>query len=309
MLLGLIVYMVGAPKVLGNIGIITNKEKVNWTAVLKYSVITSVSISLLYFIYSLEAVKEIVSTLYFKITFLLLGLTALVYYFRKWFKSIPIKEERDRLSVIFVLLFFVTFFWAGFEQAGSTLTLFTDKFIDRTLFGWEIPTTFFQAANPLFIIILGPIFTFLWPALAKKGKNPSTPIKMGIGMILLGAGFVFMVGAVMQRGGNSEDVAIKASMMWLMMTYLFHTVGELFISPIGLSMVTKLAPVRLASLMMGAWFLSSFAANLIAGLSVKYVEQLGALNVFTIIAAFVGVCGVIVLFLSRWLLNRMHGAD
>ncbi len=258
MLLGLIVYMVGAPKMLGNIGLAPVKRDIN------------------------EPVIE---------------------------KKPLTLEEKDRLLVIYILLFFVTFFWAGFEQAGSTLTLFTDKFIDRTLFGWEIPTTFFQAANPLFIIILGPIFTFLWPYLAKKGKNPSTPIKMGIGMILLGVGFIFMVGAVMERGGNSEDVAIKASMMWLMITYLFHTVGELFISPIGLSMVTKLAPVRLASVMMGAWFLSSFAANLIAGLSVEYVEQLGALNVFTIIAAFVGMCGVIVLFLSRWLLKKMHGAD
>ncbi len=219
------------------------------------------------------------------------------------------KQEKDRLTVIFVLLFFVTFFWAGFEQAGSTFTLYTANYIDRVFLGWEIPTTFFQAVNPIFIVLLGPVFSWLWIALAKKGKNPSTPIKMGLGMIALGLGFVFMMGAVLQRGGDIQDPTVKASLIWLLLTYFMHTIGELLVSPIGLSMVTKLAPVRLASLLMGAWFLSSFAANLLAGLSVEFVEKLGAFTIFGGIAVFVAALGVIVLFLSKWLLKNMHGAD
>lgn len=219
------------------------------------------------------------------------------------------KVEKDRISVILVLLFFVTFFWAGFEQAGSTLTLYTDKYIDKVVFGWEVPTSWLQAVNPIFIIILGPIFSGLWMALAKKGKNPSTPVKMGLGMIALAVGFVFMIGAVMERGGEVEDVAVKASMLWLIGTYFLHTVGELMLSPIGLSMVTKLAPVRLASMFMGVWYLSSTIANFISGIAVGFVEQYGAMTIFSGIAVFVGLCGLLVLILSRWLLGRMHGAD
>ncbi len=219
------------------------------------------------------------------------------------------KDEKDRISVILVLLFFVTFFWAGFEQAGSTLTLYTDKFIDKTVFGWEIPTSWLQAVNPIFIVLLGPIFSGLWVSLSKKKKNPSSPVKMALGMIALGVGFLFMIGAVMQRGGNNPDVAVKASLLWLVATYLLHTIGELLLSPIGLSLVTKLAPIRLASLFMGVWYLSSFVANLLIGFTVEYVEKLGAMTIFSGIAIFVGGLGFFVLFISRWLLNRMHGAD
>ncbi len=218
------------------------------------------------------------------------------------------KEEVDRISVILVLLFFVTFFWAGFEQAGSTLNLYTERFINRVFLGWEIPTSWFQSVNPVFILLLGPFFSAMWIRLANKGKNPSTPIKMGLGMIALGLGFFFMVGAVLQRGANA-DPTVKASLLWLLATYFFHTIGELLLSPIGLSMVTKLAPIRMASLFMGVWFLSSFVANLLAGLTVEFVEKLGPLTVFMIIAVFVGALGFVVLFISRWLLGRMHGAD
>lgn len=128
-------------------------------------------------------------------------------------------------------------------------------------------------------------------------------------MIALATGFIFMIGAVMQRGGDVADTTVKASILWLLATYIMHTIGELMLSPIGLSMVTKLAPVRMASLFMGVWYLSSTIANLISGLTVGFVEQFGAMTIFASIAIFVGACGVAVLFLSRWLLGRMHGAD
>jgi len=215
------------------------------------------------------------------------------------------KEEKDRISVIFVLLFFVTFFWAGFEQAGSSLTLFTDKFIDRTVWGFEIQTPWFQSVNPFLVLILGFPFSYLWIKLSKIGKNPSTPIKMGIGMVLLGIGFLFMLGAVAQLNAGAP----KASMLWLMLAYLFHTFGELMLSPIGLSMVTKLAPAHMVSMFMGVWFLSTFMAHLIGGVIASFIDQLGAGVIFGGVAGFVIVLGFVVFLISRRLLNMMHGRD
>jgi len=219
------------------------------------------------------------------------------------------KEEVDRIAVIVVLLFFVAFFWAGYEQAGSSLTLYTDRYIDRVVFGWEIPTTWFQSVNPLFVVALSPLFSWLWIKLASLKKNPSTPVKMAIGMILLGLGFVFMYGAVLQRGGDNADATAKASILWLLATYIFHTFGELCVSPIGLSMVTKLAPVRLAALFMGVWFFSNFLSHIIGGLVVGFVDQLGAKTVFLAIAGFITTLGVVVFIISKKLLVMMHGRD
>lgn len=217
------------------------------------------------------------------------------------------KEETDRVAVILVLVLFVIFFWAGFEQAGSSLSLYTDRYIDRNVFGWEIPTSWFQSVNPIFIVALAPIISSFWISLAAKGKNPNVTIKMAMGMVLLGLGFFLMVGAIMERGGDVQDVAIKANIWWLIGTYFLHTLGELCLSPVGLSMVTKLAPVTYASLLMGAWFLSSFVANIMGGYIVQYVEQLGALTIFGGIGAFVIVLGFVLLAVSKKLTYMMHG--
>jgi proton-dependent oligopeptide transporter, POT family len=215
------------------------------------------------------------------------------------------KEEKQRTTVIFILTAFVVFFWAGFEQAGSSLSLYTDKFIDRQVGDFIIPTSWFQSVNPLFIVCLAPLFAYFWTT--KLGSRLTTPVKMGMGMILLGIGFFFMLGAVAERGGDSTDETVKASLFWLNMTYFIHTIGELALSPVGLSVVTKLAPVRLASLLMGVWLLSSFLANIIGGFVAAYVEQLGAGTVFTIISVFVIALGVILIGLSKPILRMMHG--
>jgi POT family proton-dependent oligopeptide transporter len=217
------------------------------------------------------------------------------------------KEEKDRMSVIFVIVVLVTFFWAGFEQAGSSLTIYTDEYINREVFGWIIPTSWFQSVNPLFIVALAPLTANLWLSLASKGKDLSIPVKMGIGMILLGIGFFFMVGAVMERGGENADATIKAHIMWLVATYFFHTIGELMLSPIGLSMITKLAPLKLASMLMGVWFLSPFVAQIAGGYIAAYVESMGALTVFGLIAGFVIVAGLFLILISRKLITMMHG--
>ena len=217
------------------------------------------------------------------------------------------KEEKQRISVIFILLLFAVFFWAGFEQAGSSLSLYTDKYIHRSIGSFEIPTSWFQSVNPLFIVTLAPLFTLFWAS--PIGRRLTTPVKMGVGMIILGAGFLFMIGAVAERSANGDvnDVNNKAALMWLIMTYLLHTIGELCISPVGLSVVTKLSPPKLASVLMAVWMLSSFFANIVGGYIASYVETMGAGEVFKYIAGFVSVCGVLLILLNRVILKLMHG--
>ena len=222
-------------------------------------------------------------------------------------KELDEKDEKQRISVIFILLIFAVFFWAGFEQAGSSLSLYTDKYIDRSIGSFEIPTSWFQSVNPLFIVTLAPLFTLFWAS--PIGRRLTTPVKMGVGMIILVVGFLFMIGAVAERSANGDvdDVNNKAALIWLIMTYLLHTIGELCISPVGLSVVTKLSPPKLASVLMAVWMLSSFFANIVGGYIASYVETMGAGEVFTYIAGFVSVCGVLLILLNKVILKLMHG--
>jgi len=215
------------------------------------------------------------------------------------------KEEKQRITVIFVFFFFAIFFFAGFEQAGSSLTLYTDKFINRNVFGFEIPTSWFQSVNPVFIVLLAPVFAVFWES--RMGQKLSTPLKMGLGMVILGIGFWFMLGAVQERGGDIPNEAIKASIWWLILTYLVHTIGELCLSPVGLSVVTKLSPPKLASLLMGVWLLSSFVANIVGGFLASSVETLGAGKIFLYISIFVIICGLAMIALNKVLVRMMHG--
>lgn len=218
-------------------------------------------------------------------------------------------QEKQRITVIFILFAFAVFFWAGFEQAGSSLSLYTDNFIDRTVGGFEIPTSWFQSVNPIFIVTLAPLFAIFWTS--KLGKRLSTPVKMGVGMIILGLGFLFMLGAVGERAANGsiEDDTNKAALMWLIMTYLLHTIGELCLSPVGLSVVTKLSPPKLASILMAVWMLSSSVANFIGGYLASVVESLGAGQIFTFISIFVIVCGLLLISMNKYIRKMMHGVD
>ncbi len=217
------------------------------------------------------------------------------------------KKEKQRTLVILILAAFVVFFWAGFEQAGSSLTLYTDKFVDRTLFGWEVPTSWFQSVNPLFIVLLAPIVASFWVKLgSSKRGDLAIPTKMGLGMILLGVGFLVLTLAVLQTGSDADHIASKANMMFIVMTYFFHTVGELFLSPVGLSMVSKIAPVKLASLLMGVWLSSSFFANLLAGQIAALTSSLGYLEVFSYIGVAVAVLGLVLILLSKKLVQMME---
>ena len=176
--------------------------------------------------------------------------------------SLQMKEKIDgqRLLVVVVLFFFHIVFWALFEQAGGSLTLFTDSNVDRTLFGSEIPASIFQSLNPMYIVLLAPLFSWMWIRLRKAKLEPSTPMKFVLGLAQLGLGFLIVV---IGAKYFSDDGMVPVLFIFLM--YLFHTTGELFLSPIGLSMVTKLSPIKIVGFTMGFWYMSLALANKLAG--------------------------------------------
>ena len=186
------------------------------------------------------------------------------------------RAEKKRVAVIIILFIASALFWAGFEQAGSSFNLFADRYTDRVIdfFDWTIPTTWFQSLGPLFIIALAPVMAWLWLALGRRQLDPSLPVKFGAGLVFLAIGFVVMA-AASKRVATGQEVWP----VWLITTYLVHTIGELCLSPVGLSSVTRLSPPRLVGQMMGTWFLASSLGNLIAGLwagrfSAEAIEQM-----------------------------------
>jgi POT family proton-dependent oligopeptide transporter len=178
-------------------------------------------------------------------------------------------DEKSRIWVIYIIAFFVIFFWSAFEQAGASLTFFAQEQTDRMIFGWNMPASLFQMFNALFIVVLAPVTVSIWSFLAARGKEPASPVKQSMGLGFLAIGYLFIAWGV--YGVQPWD---KVSMMWLIGLYLIHTIGELCLSPIGLSMVVKLAPARFVSLLMGVWFMSTATANKFAGeLSALYPED------------------------------------
>ncbi|MDC3161977.1 oligopeptide:H+ symporter, partial [Gammaproteobacteria bacterium] len=169
-------------------------------------------------------------------------------------------EERDRLIVVGILILFSLIFWALFEQAGSSLNILTDRGVDRVIFGWEVPASMFQSLNAGFIFTIAPLFALLWIALAKRNMEPSTPIKFSIGIVFVGLGFLALV------YGMKSSEELQTGIFWIILIYLLHTLGELCLSPVGLSSVTKLSPQRIVGFMMGMWFFASAAGNYVAGL-------------------------------------------
>ncbi len=184
-----------------------------------------------------------------------------------WFVAVQRPEDRGPVASIFLFMAFNVFFWVAFEQAGSSINVFTEQNTDRRLLGGEVPATWFQSVNAGLIFLLAPAFAGLWTRLGRRQLDPSQPLKIALGLLCLGLGYVFMVwAALVARDGA------KASMLLILLTYLWHTVGELCVSPTGLSYVTKVAPARFVSLLMGVWFISSFIANLAGGLIAAKVE-------------------------------------
>lgn len=168
--------------------------------------------------------------------------------------------DRDRMLLALFLILLQLPFWALFEQAGSSLSLFTDRSVDRMLFGWEVPASWFQSLNAGFIFILAPVFAWFWVALAKRNMEPNTIVKFGLGILQVGLGFLVLVQGIHLSGTDG-----LTPMIWIVLIYLLHTTGELCLSPVGLSMVTKLSVPRVVGMMMGAWFLASGFGNYVAG--------------------------------------------
>ncbi len=217
------------------------------------------------------------------------------------------KTEWSRVGVIVMLAVFNIFFWSGFEQAGTTLSIFARDNTMRTIGNWTIAASWFQSLNPIFIVLFAPLFSLLWVKLDKRKLNPSTPMKFGWGMLLLSVGFVIMAFAEKQAGNGN-----LVSPMWLTMVFLLHTFGELCLSPIGLSMVTKLSPAKLVSTMMGVWMGSFAAGNYVASqmkaisLNIENTFNI-EVSVFWFIAIETAIAAVILMLLAPWLKKMMKG--
>lgn len=225
--------------------------------------------------------------------------------------------EKCRIGVIYIIAVFVIFFWSAFEQAGSSLTIFADQQCDRTLGDWEMPTTWFQSINPIVVVTFAPVMATLWEFLSKHNAEPFSPAKQAIGLALLSLGYVVIAFAT-----SGLEPGMKVSMFWLFALYFIHTIGELSLSPIGLSMVNKLSPARLASLLMGVWFMSNAAANIFAGKlatllpgadgDVKHFMGFEITNLsefFTLFAIMAGVASVILFALCPLLKKMMKGVQ
>jgi len=217
------------------------------------------------------------------------------------------RVEKQQVGVIVVLFVGAAMFWSGFEQAGSSLNLFAERHTDRMIFGWEMPASWLQAVNPLFIITLAPFFAWFWVYLARRNLNPSTPAKFALGLIQLGLGFGVMAVASL--------LAVKGQTVlptWLVLTYLLHTMGELCLSPVGLSAVTKLSPKRFVGQMMGIWFIAAALGNLMAGLIAgrfdpEALEQMPSL--FSMVLMSTAGLGVVFLIFLRPFRNLTHRDD
>lgn len=218
------------------------------------------------------------------------------------------KIARDRIYAALFLIALQPLFWALFEQAGSSLNIYTDNSVDREIFGWAVPASMFQSINAIYIVLLGPVFAYLWLWLARHRMEPSTPAKFGLGLIQLGAGFLVLVLGAASSSGLTPVI-------FIFLIYLLHTTGELCLSPVGLSAMTKLAPSRMVGLMMGVWFLSTAGGNYLGGMIAQATGGHGGeevadtgplLDIYTTIGWVAVGVGVAVVLVSPFVKRLMH---
>ena len=288
MLAGLIQFYLGQNKIIQED--VSKKTKrlnfSNWGSIILLSLI-NIPIILLIF-----KINSFINTYVYElltISFML----AIILFLKRKNKINFIKDDIKKVIYIAILSLFVIFFWVGFEQAGGSLTLYASNSVDRNLLGFIIPASFFQSINPLIIILLGPIIANFWLRIDNSDLKINTSQKMGIGLIFLSAGF-FLIMYV----NNSSDSSI--SLWWLVGVYFLHTLGELCLSPIGLSMVTKVSPKKIASLMMGFWFLSSAIANYSAG-KLPSILQTNNLDLFTFLTIMSLAAGIVLISIAPFM--------
>ena len=234
------------------------------------------------------------------LTFVIL-LTALLYFIYLFSFGKLNNDERKKVTLIIVLFFGAALFWSGFDQAGSSFNIFAKEYTNRIIFGWEYPASWLQVLNPLLVVIISPFMAYLWFFLGKRMLDPSLPFKFGLGLILMAIGFLFIA-----FGANIAIQDGFAGAKWLLLTYLFHTIGELTLSPIGLAAISNLSPKRYVGQMMGVWFLASSLGAIIAGLlsgQATYDGLSSMPELFNKIAIFASISGFILIIISKPLNN------
>ncbi|MFI3265141.1 MAG: peptide MFS transporter [Rikenellaceae bacterium] len=313
MLVGVVWFILRAEKTLGHIGLPPKSDASrtalngsDWTKVLIYTV--ALVGGIVGFMAAWGAMSSIVQT----ILMWFVGIAGGGYLLTSIIRGTENADQWMRVAVILILAFFNIFFWVGFEQAGTTFNIFALENTNRMVFGFEIPASWFQAINAIFIVTLAPVFSLLWVALGKKNLNPKTPFKFAWGMLLLSIGAAVMAVADTISNGGSEIV--KVSPLWLTGVYLIFTIGELCISPIGLSMITKLSPPKLTSTLMGVWMFSFAAGNFGASQAEKLSGAIESainqpVNVFWFVSAITAVATVCLFALGPWLSKMMKGIN
>ena len=299
MVIGLITYRLRADKTLGDVGVAPASTDPAEHRRIKLIVGASIGIIVLLVVLTMSGLMHINPVSMAQKMTLVIVAMALVYFIYLFVGGGLDIEDKKRVVVIILLFIFAAIFWSGFEQAPTSLNLFARDYTNRVVFGWEMPTLWLQAANSVFVIALAPVFAALWIGLGNRGKDPSSVAKFAWGLFFAGLGFVVMLIAsniVIKGGGN-----VRVSPWWLVLSYLFQTFGELSLSPVGLSSMTKLAPFKFKGQMMGVWFMAAALGNLIAGLVGGHVdpEKLQEMPILfrqTSISLFIAavVCGLLV---------------
>jgi len=288
MLAGLIQFYLGQNKIIKE-DISSQSKKLNPA---DWGIITLVSLINLPLILVILELNQIINDFFFEILAILIILI-FFYFITKKKQLLTVKKDIKRIAYIGILSIFVIFFWVGFEQAGGSLTLFANNSVDRNFLGFVIPASFFQSINPLIIILIGPMIANFWLSVDRSKNKINTSQKMGLGLLLLASGFFLIM-----IFNNSSETSI--SLWWLVGVYFLHTMGELCLSPIGLSMVSKVSPKKIASLMMGFWFLSSAVANFTAGKLPAILES-NNLDLFTFLSVSSLVAGLVLIFISSFM--------
>ena len=324
MVLGLVLYVALRPRLLPDIGVAPPGRPNYGPLFVAAALVLSAAVGLLFYYDAFGAASRAVgrltaagagATLAAVVRW---GLFAAVAVWAVWFVRKQSPEDRGPTACILIFIVFNAIFWLAFEQAGSSLNLFAAEMTDRHVGSWEMPATWFQSVGPLLIILLAPVFAALWSWLGRRDMNPSMPSKISLALFLLGAGYVFMV-----MGSVGTSPGRRASMFWLVATYTMHTLGELCISPTGLSFVTRAAPARYVSFLMGVWFLSNAIANKLGGQIAGQVENIergtvslpwyrwfklgGQADFFLVFVVMSLGAAVVVLVLTPLLKRLLHG--
>jgi proton-dependent oligopeptide transporter, POT family len=305
MLAGVLTYRIRAGRTLGPIGLdATGSPKEKRTVKMVVAGIIAV-IAAVIVLASMGTITIDAKSVAHKMVYFEVGMAAIYFAYLFFFAGLT-RDDLKRVAVIIVLFVFAAIFWSAFEQAPTSLTLFAQDFTDRVIFGFEVPQEWLQTVNSFMVVALAPVFAWIWVAMAKRNIQPSSPTKFAAGLFFAGVGFLIMVPAV--REVVASGGTLKVSMLWLIFSYILQTMGELSLSPVGLSSMTKLAPAKFGGQMMGVWFLAASLGNLLAGIvggdvDPNKLELMSPLFIRTTMSLFIA-C-VVLLLMVRPIRNMM----